>query len=64
MFECESVLVHFTLLVWCRETDQVVDEHFQEDGPYKPIKFEEKYAKRFGVQYVVSHATCNYPSDT
>lgn len=46
------------LLVWCRETDQVVDEHFQEDGPYKPIKFEQKYAKRFGVQYLV-----NQPSD-
>lgn len=46
------------LLAWCRETDQVVEEHFQEDGPYKPIKFEQKYAKRFGVQYLV-----NQPSD-
>ena len=48
----------------CRETDQVVDEYSQEDGPYKPIKFEEKYAKRFGVQYVVSHGTCNWLSVT
>ncbi|KAL3132996.1 hypothetical protein ABBQ38_006905 [Trebouxia sp. C0009 RCD-2024] len=35
-----------------RETDQVVEQHFQENGQYKPIKFDEKYAKRFGVQYL------------
>ena len=44
-------------------TDQVVDEHFQEDGPYKPIKFEQKYAKRFGVQYMVSSRSCKRVSD-
>ena len=55
--ECNSVLAHITLLLLCRETDQVVDEHFQDSGPHKPIKFDEKYAKRFGVQYLVSHTT-------
>lgn len=48
-------LVHSGLLAGRRETDQVVEEHFQENGQYKPIKFDEKYAKRFGVQYLVGH---------
>ena len=37
-----------------READELADEHLQENGPYKPLEFNEKYAKRFGVQYLVS----------
>ena len=36
----------------CRQTDQLVDEHSQEDA-YKPIEFKEKYAKRSSTQYLV-----------
>lgn len=48
-----GLVVHSGLLAGRRETDQVVEQHFQENGQYKPIKFDEKYAKRFGVQYLV-----------
>ena len=44
---------HF-VLVMCRETEQTVDEHFKENGPYKPLQFKQKYAKRSSVQYLVS----------
>ncbi len=37
----------------CRQTDQLVDEHSQENA-YKPIEFKEKYAKRSSTQYLVS----------
>ncbi len=36
-----------------RQTDQLVDEHSQENA-YKPIEFKEKYAKRSSTQYLVS----------
>ena len=38
----------------CRTTEETVDELCQENGPYKPIQFQEKYAKRVMMQYMVS----------
>ncbi len=38
----------------CRITEETVDELSRENGPYKPIRFKEKYAKRVVMQYTVS----------
>ena len=38
----------------CRITEETVEELCQENGPYKPIQFQEKYAKRVMMQYMVS----------
>lgn len=45
----------------CRITEETVDELSQENGPYKPIHFKEKYAKRVVMQYTVSSSVeCCY----
>ena len=44
-----------------RITEETVDELCQENGPYKPIQFKEKYAKRVMMQYMVSNSVdCCY----
>ena len=42
-----------TLLGLCRKTEEMVDELFQDGGPYKPIEFKQKYAKQVIAQYTV-----------
>lgn len=37
-----------------RENEEYVEQLSAQDGPYKAIEFQQKYAKRSSVQYMVS----------
>ena len=45
---------HSMFIGLLREAEEVVDQLFHENGPYKAIEFRHKYAKPVSDQYMVS----------